>query len=150
MKNLVEKLNEELDDEYRIRLDAIRESPRKPDDGTRVLAFLGFAETINHDTTSVPEDIKLKVSNNKSLNNILLWINKKIFTAALNYLKLGKKVPQFLELVRIRIVSNMILNQRELTRVEQEEWIMQIQNVFYARKRVMLNYYFTNIEHLPF
>ena len=148
MKNLVEKLNNELSKDFKIHFDMIHSTEAKCKENAHI-RFLGYADSINKDIATVPHDIITKVSTNKKLINILYYINKKIFTAMLNYLTLKKRLPSF-TLVRLRIAVNLIEKEDELTKEEKDEWVMQLQNTYHERKRVMTNYYLTEIEMLPF
>ncbi len=148
MKTLVQKLNDNLSKSSQIHLDMVHSTEAKCKEGVHI-RFLGYNDEINKDTATVPHNLITKVSTNQVLNNILYYINKKIFTAMLNYLLIKKRLPSF-TLVRLRIAVNLIEKETVLTKEEKDEWIEKLQNTYHERRRVMTEYYWTEIEMLPF
>lgn len=147
---LVQFLNKDLKTEYKFNLNPIHSTHAIIKEGVNV-EFLGYAQSISKDTHIIPSNLIPKIVLNKNTYALLQWINTKIFEAALKQLlRQNKLFKTSAEGVRLRIAVNMIAKQSILTKEEQEEWIMQLQNVYYERKRVIDNYYFKEIEKVPF
>ena len=146
LSELIEKLNYQLPIEYWFTLDPIYSI-----DNEQGNIFLGRAESILNDMHVFPWNLLyFKLDKFKECKKILWWINEKIFTYELTLLCEEKKVDTITAFVRIRIVQNMIRKLDILTEEEKEEWANLIKIVFYERLRVMINYYLTFIEKLPF
>lgn len=146
LSELIEKLNYQLPIEYWFILDPIYSI-----DNEQGNIFLGRAESILNDMHVFPWNLlHFKLDRFKECKKILWWINEKIFTYELTLLCEEKKVDTITAFVRIRIVQNMIRKLDILTEEEKEEWANLIKIVFYERLRVMINYYLTFIEKLPF
>lgn len=147
---LIRFLNKELKDEYKFNLNPIHSTQAIVKEGVNV-EFLGYAKSISKDIHIVPSHLISKIVLNKNTYALLQWINTKLFETALNQLiQQNKLFKTSAEGVRMRIAVNMISKQSNLTKEEQQEWIMQLQNVYYERKRVLDNYYFKEIEGIPF
>lgn len=113
--------------------------------------ILGYAPSILNDQTIVPQHLRIPIlSNIRSLKTVK-WINHK-YTDSLNHLLQNKRLDYQAELVRLRIAACMATNVgiTGLTNEEKEEWRQHITNVFYNRNLVIINYYFEEIEKLPF
>lgn len=147
---LVQFLNKDLKTEYKFNLNPTHSTHAMVKEGVNV-EFLGYAQSISKDIHIVPSNLIPKVILNKNTYALLQWINTKIFEAALKQLlQQNKLFKTSAEGVRLRIAVNMITKQSILSKEEQQEWIMQLQNVYYERKRVIDNYYFKEIEKIPF
>ena len=147
---LIRFLNKELKDEYKFNLNPIHSTQAIVKEGVNI-EFLGYTKSISKDIHTVPSHLIPKIILNKNTYALLQWINTKLFETALNQLLQQKKLfKTSAEGVRMRIAVNMISKQSNLTKEEQQEWIMQLQNVYYERKRVLDNYYFKEIEGIPF
>lgn len=147
---LVQFLNKDLKTEYKFNLNPTHSTHAMVKEGVNV-EFLGYAQSISKDIHIVPSNLISKIVLNKNTYALLQWINTKIFEAALKQLlQQNKLFKTSAEGVRLRIAVNMITKQSILSKEEQQEWIMQLQNVYYERKRVIDNYYFKEIEKIPF
>lgn len=147
---LIRFLNKDLKDEYKFNLNPIHSTHATIKEGVNI-EFLGYAKSISKDIHIVPSKLIPKIVSNKNTYALVQWINTKLFETALNQLLRQKKLfKTSAEGVRLRIAVNMISKQSILTKEEQQEWIMQLQNVYYERKRVIDNYYFKEIEEIPF
>lgn len=147
---LIRFLNKDLKDEYKFNLNPIHSTHATVKEGVNV-EFLGYAKSISKDTHIVPSNLIPKIVLNKNTYALIQWINTKLFETAINQLLRQKKLfKTSAEGVRLRIAVNMISKQSILTKEEQQEWIMQLQNVYYERKRILDNYYFKEIEEIPF
>ena len=113
--------------------------------------ILGYAPTISNDQSIVPQHLRIQILS--SINNLktVKWINRK-YTDSLNHLLQGKRLDYRAELVRLRIAACMATNVNitGLTNEEKEEWRQHITNIFYNRNLAIMNYYFEEIEKLPF
>lgn len=146
LSELVEKLNCQLSVEHWFKLDPIYSI-----DNEQGNIFLGRAESILNDMNIFPWNLlHFRLDKFKECKKILWWINEKIFTYELTLLCNKKKVDTITAFVRIRIAQNMIHKLNILTEDEKEEWANLIKIIFYERLRVMINYYLTDIEKLPF
>lgn len=146
LSELVEQLNCQLSVEHWFKLDPIYSI-----DNEQGNIFLGRAESILNDMNVFPWNLlHFRLDKFKECKKILWWINEKIFTYELTLLCNEKKVDTITAFVRIRIAQNMIHKLNILTEDEKEEWANLIKIIFYERLRVMINYYLTDIEKLPF
>ena len=88
-----------------------------------------------------------------SIRNIktVRWINNK-YAKILYALTLGKRYDYQTIMVRLRIAVCMATHNNivGLTNEEKEEWRQHIVKTFYERNLVITNYYFEEIEKLPF
>lgn len=147
---LIRFLNKDLKTEYKFNINPIYSTHAIVKEGVNV-EFLGYTKSISKDIHIVPSHLIPKIVLNKNTYALLQWINIKLFETALNQLiRQNKLFKTSAEGVRMRIAVNMILKQSILTKEEQEEWIMQLQTVYYERKRVIDNFYFKEIEGIPF
>lgn len=147
---LIQFLNKNLKTEYKFNLNPIHSTYATVKEGVNI-EFLGYAKSISKDIHIVPSELIPKIVSNKNTYALVQWINTKLFETAINQLLQQKKLfKTSAEGVRLRIAVNMISKQSILTKEEQQEWIMQLQNVYYERKRVLDNYYFKEIEEIPF
>ena len=146
LSELIEKLNCQLPVEHWFKLDPIYSI-----DNEQGNIFLGRAESILNDMNVFPWNLlHFRLDKFKECKKILWWINEKIFTYELTLLCNEKKVDTITAFVRIRIAQNMIHKLNILTEDEKEEWANLIKIIFYERLRVMINYYLTDVEKLPF
>lgn len=146
LSELIEKLNYQLPVEHWFKLDPIYSI-----DNEQGNIFLGRAESILNDMNVFPWNLlHFRLDKFKECKKILWWINEKIFTYELTLLCNEKKVDTITAFVRIRIAQNMIHKLDILTKEEKEEWANLVKIVFYERLRVMISYYLTDIEGLPF
>lgn len=146
LSELIEKLNCQLSVEYWFKLDPIYSI-----DNEQGNIFLGRAESILNDMNVFPWSLLyFRLDKFKECKKILWWINEKIFTYELTLLCKEKKVDTITAFVRIRIAQNMIHKLDVLTEEEKEEWANLVKIIFYERLRVMINYYLTDVEGLPF
>ena len=112
--------------------------------------ILGYAPSILNDQTLAPTDLRIPILSNMTNRHIIYWINRK-YMDALNHLSQGKRLDYSTHLVRLRIAACMATHiSNGLTNEEKEEWRQHICNVFYNRNLVMVNYYFEEMERLPF
>lgn len=147
---LIRSLNKNLENEYKFNINPIHSTHATVKEGINI-EFLGYTKSISKDIHTVPSHLIPKVILNKNTYLLLQWINIKLFETPLNQLiRQNKLFKTSAEGVRMRIAVNMISKQSILTKEEQEEWIMQLQTVYYERKRVIDNFYFREIEGIPF
>lgn len=112
---------------------------------------LGRAPSIIKDQTIVPNHLRIQLLSNLYNLKTIQWINKK-YEEILNRLLIHKKRDYQTDLVRLRIAVCMATsnNIKGLTNEEKEEWRQHIVKTFYDRNLVIMNYYFEEIEKLPF
>lgn len=113
--------------------------------------ILGYAPSIFNDQTIVPKHLRIPILSNIRNRKTVRWINNK-YTEILNDLLLCKKQDYQTLLVRLNIAACMATHNNiiGLTNEEKEEWRQHITNIFYIRYLVIVNYYFEEIEKLPF
>lgn len=113
--------------------------------------ILGYAPSILNDQAIVPQHLRLPVLTSIRNLKTVKWINRK-YTDSLNHLLQNKRLDYRTELVRLRIAACMATHNNiiGLTNEEKEEWRQHLTNVFYNRNLVIINYYFEEIEKLPF
>lgn len=113
--------------------------------------ILGYAPSIIKDQTVVPQHLRIPILSNIKNLMIVKWMNYK-YMDSLNHLLQNKRLDYRAELVRLNIAACITtgMNVIGLTNEEKEEWRQHICNVFYNRNLVMMNYYFEEIEKLPF
>lgn len=145
---LVNNLNDRLDSlnmgEAKFQLDKIICShPLKS-------TILGYAPSIINDRTLELPQLSYPFCLLPNLR-IIKWMNRK-YMDALNQLVQGKRFNYQTNLVRLRIAACMVTGSStvELTNEEKEEWRQHITKTFYQRNLVIMNYYFEEIEKLPF
>lgn len=112
---------------------------------------LSYAPSIRKDQAIVPTNLRMPLLS--SLHNLktIQWINKK-YEEMLNRLLIHQKYDYQTDLVRLRIAACMATSNNiiGLTNKEKEEWRQHIVKTFYDRNLVIMNYYFDEIEKLPF
>lgn len=146
---IVNNLNQRLDERHmetsKFQLDKIICShPLKT-------TILGYAPSIKHDQTIVPNHLRIKILSNIHNLQTVYWINRK-YEDIIKMLTQNKKNDYQTDLVRLRIAACMATsnNLKGLTNEEKEEWRQHVVEIFYNRNLVMMNYYFEEIEKLPF
>lgn len=87
---------------------------------------------------------------NYKSQNIIKWINDKIFTVEINQLINGRLPLISTSLVRLRIAVNMISKIDTLPKEERDIWIKHIQDVYHLRRQAIEKVYLEDIIHLPF
>lgn len=147
-KELVTKLNEELPVQFKFKLDMIHSSCANVKIGNHI-EFLGYAESISKDISIVPEDLIIFVCTNPQASNIIRWINEKIFTSMLNQTLAGMNTMCSTEFVRLRIALNLI-DKLDISSEQKQEWMFQLNSVYYERKKVIFEYYLREIVEIPF
>ena len=149
IKTIIQNLNEKLSPEYKFKLDLIHSTPVR-ENGTQVLEYLGKADTIYNDMSTVPKSLLPKSHTSNKCKKIIHWINEKIFFCSIKQLQMNRNPFFFTELVRLRIAVNLIDKVDDLKKEEKDEWQMQLKEVYYERKHILQEYYITNIAQLPF
>lgn len=146
---LVNNLNNRLDSlnmkESKFQLDKIICShPLKT-------TILGYAPSIIKDQAIVPRHLRIPILCDLRNLKTVTWINRK-YMESLNQLTQGKRLDYQTNLVRLRIAACMAtgIGTVGLTNEEKEEWRQHITKTFYDRNLVITNYYFEEIEKLPF
>lgn len=112
--------------------------------------ILGYAPSIINDRTLEPPQLTYQFCLLPNLR-IIKWMNRK-YMDSLHHLLQGKRLDYRASLVRLRIAACMAtgVDTVELTNEEKEEWRQHITDIFYKRNLVIMNYYFEEIEKLPF
>lgn len=149
LTELVKILNNDLTNPFKFKLNPIHSTHATVKGGVNI-EFLGYSDSISEDISIVPSELIPKIVCDKNSYKLLKWINTKLFTASLHCLLNNSNAYHLTEGVRLRIAVNMISKQKNLSHEEQEEWIMQLHNTYYERKRVISNYYFREIAQVPF
>lgn len=144
-KTLVSILNTELEEPYRFTLDKIISTAPH---NTKIL---GYADSTLNDWANIPPDLKLKIVTNITCLKVNTWINRRLWMEILNNLLKEKRIEFTTRLIRMRIAINMSLKMAyPLNDEEKEEWRGYITQVFYKRCLAIDNYYWKEIEKLPF
>ena len=154
MKKIIKELNDKLEDKYKFHFDLCHSSTTQMDDKNKLpqVIFIGYGDTIINDAAcmiSINSIGYLEYKDIMQMYKIVKWINEKIFTSSLRLLARGK-YESVTEAVRLRIADNLIMKRPYLRKEDKIEWASLVKDVYYARKREMLNYYFTKIEAIPF
>ena len=146
---LVNNLNDRLDSlnmgEAKFQLDTIICShPLKS-------TILGYAPSIINDRTLSPPHLTYPILCLLPNLRIIKWMNRK-YMDTLHHLLQGKRLDYRTSLVRLRIATCMAtgVGTKGLTNEEKEEWRQHITDIFYKRYLVITNYYYEEIEKLPF
>lgn len=147
-KELINNLNDYLEEPYKFQLDKLYSTPRFKGD---TMFFIKYQDSIIKDKTIVPKGLTDKILKSNFNQDIVKWINRKIFTIILEDL-LERKFTEFkTKVVRLRIASNLAVNNAILlTKDEKIKWEDHIKNVFYNRNLAISNYYSQVICELPF
>lgn len=113
--------------------------------------ILGYAPSIINDRTLSPPQLTYPILCLLPNLRIIKWMNRK-YMDSLHHLLQGKRLDYRASLVRLRIAACMAtgVGTVELTNEEKEEWRQHITDIFYKRNLVIMNYYFEEIEKLPF
>ena len=113
--------------------------------------ILGYSESILKDQTIVPEHLRIPILSNTRNLKTVQWMNQK-YSEILHCLLRGKRYDYQTIMVRLRIAVCMATHNNivGLTNEEKEEWRQHIVKTFYERNLVITNYYFEEIEKLPF
>lgn len=152
---LVTELNKDLDYRYRFELDMVHQTPPSLDyRGT--LDFICYAPSIKQDSNSMPTNFTWGMSNwglispeEEHCIRLKEWINVKLFTFMLNNLLKGKS-DTVTEYVRLRIAIHMIEKLNFLKKWDQIKWEKHLITLYYARRKVIFNFYYNVILELPF
>lgn len=155
MEEIIKELNEKLEGKYKFHFDMHHILKIKGIDEQSALPqyiFIGYRNSIINDSAcmmSINSIGPIEHKNLLQMNKIVKWINEKIFTYSIHLLAKGK-YESVTESVRLRIADNLIMKQDYLRKEDKLEWAGLVKDVYYNRKREMLNYYFTKIEEIPF
>lgn len=154
MKEIIKKLNEKLEDKYKFHFDIIHSYTGKvnPKNGLPQIEFTSYNDTIINDNACmlhVDTIDYVEYKNWLTIHKIEKWINEKIFIHNIHLLSLGRS-KSVTDSVRLRIADNLIMKQEYLHKEDRIEWSYLVKEVYYARKKVMMDYYFTDILELPF
>lgn len=146
LSELIQILNRNIKPQYWFKLDPIYSV-----DNNEGLIYLGRAESILQDITHFPFNLYLRDDYLKYLKykKLIFWINDKIFSSVLDSLLKGK-VCIYTNHVRLRIAKNMIFNNTMLTKDEKIKWCEQLDSTFHNRMYAILEYYWKEVEGLPF
>lgn len=145
---LVNNLNNRLDSlnmgEAKFQLDKIIYAQ------TVKSTIFGYAPSIINDRTLELPQLSYPFCLLPNLR-IVKWMNRK-YMDSLHHLLQGKRFNYQTNLVRLRIAACMVTGSStvEMTNEEKEEWRQHITDIFYKRNLVIMNYYFEEIEKLPF
>lgn len=150
IKSLVEKLNKQLENEFKFNLDPIRET-LAIENGTKVSSFLGFSNSIYNDFSVIPINFTQNCSNEvkTKITVIIHWINTKLFTSMLTQLIKNMCPLYTTEEVRLRIATNLIMK-LNLPKNKKLEWIQHLQILYRIRRNKIEKYYEKEIAQLPF
>lgn len=145
-KEIVDKINEELEEPYKFHLDLIHYH-----DNSNHVEFLGYSDSIEKDPAVIPKNLQLLVIPNKVNFDIAKWINRRLFTELLK--DVGKKMltQRDKKLIHLRIATNMAIDTTiNLTKEQKIEWAEHIKIVFYKRLLAIDNFYCREILGIPF
>lgn len=150
LKEIVNILNKNLDWDFKFNLDTVYQSLAVYD-GTRISGFICYLNSIIKDYSVMPRNFTWDMHANQRLRvlQICYWINEHIFTESLQRLCENKQPLYQTELVRLRIVTNMI-DKLDIKRSQKLEWQDYLRLIYYNRHFVMSNYYLDKIIQLPF
>ena len=147
LSQLIEILNRDIKPQFWFKLDPIYSV-----DNNEGLVYLGRAESILKDITHFPFNLYLRDDYLKYLKckKIIFWINDKLFLFMLESIITKKEINTFTNHVRLRIAKNMIFNNTDLTKDEKIKWSMTLSLVYHNRQKTIVEYYWREIEKLPF
>lgn len=146
LSQLIETLNRDIKPQFWFKLDPIYSV-----DNNKGLVYLGRAESILKDITHFPFNLYLQDDYLKYIKckKIVFWINDKLFSFMLESL-IKKNVCTYTSHVRLRIAKNMIFNNTDLTKDEKIKWAVTLDLVYHNRQKSIMEYYWKEIEKLPF
>lgn len=146
LSQLIEILNRDIKPQFWFKLDPIYSV-----DNNEGLVYLGRAESILKDITHFPFNLYLQDDYLKYMKykKIVFWINDRLFSFMLESL-IKEKVYISTNHVRLRIAKNMIFNNTDLTKDEKIKWGVTLDLVYHNRQKAIVEYYWKEIEKLPF
>lgn len=146
---LVNILNQQLELQFQFQLDIINSTPANP---SQIGEFLGFSNSITHDTNIIPKwyDFQLKTAEDvKRISNIIHWINTKLFENILKQLCNNRYPLQTTSFVRLRIAVNLI-EKLNIPQSRKIEWIEHLQTCYRNRQQAIAKFYDREIAEIPF
>lgn len=149
-KTLVKKLNEKLSPEFKFNLDMIHQTLAIYD-GSKPLEFVCYANSILKDMSVIPYNFFWdKTSTQKIIiTNLIIYINRSLFTEALDKLLNNKPLSQQTIFVRLRIIINMI-DKLDLRSSDKLEWQEHLRLITRVREKAFFDYYLDEIIQVPF
>lgn len=85
----------------------------------------------------------------KEVQQLANWLNKNVFQLMINNLLWKNKVKCTTELVKKRIFVSM-LKTVPIKDADKIDWEFWVNDLYWARKRAIINYYLNDIVELPF
>lgn len=146
---LVNILNQQLEPQFKFQLDIINSTPANP---SQIGEFLGFANSIIHDTNIIPKwyNFQLKTAEDiKRISNIVHWINIKLFENILKQLCNNRYPLETTSFVRLRIAVNLI-EKLNIPQSRKIEWVEHLQQCYRNRQCAIIEFYDREIAEIPF
>lgn len=149
-KALVKELNELLDSPFKFNLDMVHQT-LAIQDVIKPLEFVCFADSILRDCSVLPYNFMWDKTTSQRLviMNMVIYINKSLFTESIERLLNNKPVSQQTIFVRLRIIINMI-DKLDLRSSDKLEWQEHLRIITKIREKAFFDYYLSKILELPF
>lgn len=149
-KALVRKLNEQLDDPFKFNLDMVHQTLAVYD-GSKPAEFVCYSDSIFKDTSILPHNFTWDKTASQKLviMNMVIYINRSLFTESIERLLVNKPVSQQTIFVRLRIIINMI-DKLDLRTSDKLEWQEHLRIITRIREKVFFDYYLSEIIQIPF
>lgn len=149
-KTLVKKLNENLSPEFKFNLDMIHQTLAIYD-GSKPLEFVCYANSILKDTNILPYNFMWDktISQKLIIMNMVIYINRSLFTEQIERLLNNKPSSQQTIFVRLRIIINMI-DKLDLRSSDKLEWQEHLRLITKVREKAFFDYYLNEIIQIPF
>lgn len=149
-KALVRKLNEQLDEPFKFNLDMVHQTLAIYD-GSKLAEFVCYNDSILKDTSILPHNFTWDKTASQKLviMNMVIYINRSLFTESIERLLINKPVSQQTIFVRLRIIINMI-DKLDLRTSDKLEWQEHLRIITRIREKVFFDYYLSEIIQIPF
>ena len=149
-KAIVKELNNLLDEPFKFNLDMVHQT-LAIENIIKPLEFVCFADSILRDTSVLPYNFTWDKTTSQRLviMNMVIYINKSLFTESIERLLINKPVSQQTIFVRLRIIINMI-DKLDLRSSDKLEWQEHLRIITRIREKVFFDYYLSKIIELPF
>jgi hypothetical protein len=85
----------------------------------------------------------------KEVQQMASWLNKNVFQLMINNLLWKNKMDCTTELVKKRIFISKLKN-LPITETNKIDWEFWVNELYWARKRAIIDYYLSNVVELPF
>lgn len=149
-KALVRKLNKQLDEPFKFNLDMVHQTLAIYD-GSKPVEFVCYSDSIFKDTSILPHNFTWDKTASQKLviMNMVIYINRSLFTESIKRLLVNKPVSQQTIFVRLRIIINMI-DKLDLRTSDKLEWQEHLRIITRIREKAFFDYYLSEIIEIPF